>query len=154
MSLGEQIRTLRKRQGLTQEQLGELIGAHINSVVRWENESRVPNATMLRKLAEALGTNADILLHDGQEVTVIERPVMPSARKKEPPRLTYWAEVVEEARSVVKRGDREELIDVRALLERALSAVEDGCLMAGIEVKRSPVVVGGAQPQGEHENAV
>lgn len=156
MSLGEHIRALRKGLGYTQEQLGEMVGAHINTVVRWENETRTPNAKALAKLAEALGVDIATLMNGSDEGSAPALPTKATGAraKKEPPRLTYWAEVVEEARAAVKRGDRDELIDVRTLLERALTAVEDGCLAAGLEAKRLPVVAGSEQPRGEHGNAV
>ena len=36
-SFGARLRTLRKKSGMTQEQLAEAIGVHLNTISRWEN---------------------------------------------------------------------------------------------------------------------
>ena len=152
MTLAERIRQARKERGWTQEQLGEAVGVHLNTVVRWEGGIRIPSATKLKEIAGALGLDVATLL--GDEPPASPHDVTPTRPQKEPPRLTYWAEVVEEARSAVRRGDRDELIDIRTLLERALTAVEDGCLAMGINAKRLPTAAGGERPQGAYGNAV
>ncbi len=53
---GDEVRTLRRRLGLTQTQLAEQVGVHGNTVARWERgEVRVtePMARLLRLLAKA-----------------------------------------------------------------------------------------------------
>lgn len=161
MSLGERIRAYRKKSGYNQSQLADMTGVHLNTVVRWENDKRIPNAHLLRDIAEALNVDITDLMEEGTPVKALAQAQVavsaapPRARaKKEPPRLTYWAEVVEEARMAVKRGNREELSDIRVLLERALESVENGCLALGFEAERLPIDVGAGQPPLRHGNAV
>lgn len=52
--LNEVIRTLRKRKGLTQEQLAERLGISVMTVRRWEWGERVPNADDLKKASQVL----------------------------------------------------------------------------------------------------
>ena len=66
--LNEVIRTLRKRRGLTQEQLAEQLGISVMTVRRWEWGQRTPRAEELQKLAEALGTTTDYLLNGEKSV--------------------------------------------------------------------------------------
>ena len=61
MSLGGKIKLLRKGK-YTQEELAELLGVHINTIVRWERDERVPDANKLKILAKVFGTTTDYLL--------------------------------------------------------------------------------------------
>lgn len=61
MTLGEKIRALRKRR-YSQEELAEIIGVHVNTIVRWERGDRNPTADKLKRLADALCTTPSELL--------------------------------------------------------------------------------------------
>ena len=61
-SFGNKLRALRKKAGLTQEELAEYVGVHVNSVSRWENNIDTPKTLKLRKLAEALHVPESLLL--------------------------------------------------------------------------------------------
>ena len=61
MSLGENIREGRKAAGLTQEALGEKLGMAAQTVSKWERDESMPDAAVLPKLADALGTTIDNL---------------------------------------------------------------------------------------------
>ena len=64
MTTGEIIKNLRKEKGLTQEQLAELVEVSLMTIRRWEWGNTVPNATLIKKLAEKLDTTPEILLND------------------------------------------------------------------------------------------
>ena len=55
MTLGEIIKTERKRKKLTQKQLGLLCGASHGSICEWERGSHYPNSTALVALATIFG---------------------------------------------------------------------------------------------------
>ena len=56
------IREWRKQRGLTQEALAELVGIHVNTLLRWEYGTREPRASELSRLAKALNiTEAELL---------------------------------------------------------------------------------------------
>lgn len=61
-SFGSRLRTLRKNAGLTQEQLAEAIGVHLNTISRWENDSDAPNMFKLSLIAQALNVNENDLI--------------------------------------------------------------------------------------------
>ncbi len=63
MKLGERIRALRKKK-YTQEELAELVGVHVNTLIRWEHGDRNPTADKLQALADALGTSMQCLLSE------------------------------------------------------------------------------------------
>ena len=57
-----QIESFRKKKGLTQAQLASAIGYSENTIWRWENAQRVPNAEALKILARVLGCTIDELV--------------------------------------------------------------------------------------------
>lgn len=62
MELNERIATVRKAAGLTQEQLGELVGVTRQAVSKWESGQTVPDAITLGRLCLALHVSADYVL--------------------------------------------------------------------------------------------
>ena len=60
--IGENIARLRKQRGLTQEQLGRLVGVSTPAVSKWETGASLPDLMLLSPIARALGTNPDTIL--------------------------------------------------------------------------------------------
>lgn len=59
---GKYIFRLRKAAGLSQEELAERVGVHLNTISQWENGIYIPKTPKLKKLAEALNiTEAELL---------------------------------------------------------------------------------------------
>ena len=59
---GKYLFRLRKAAGLSQEELAERIGVHLNTISQWENGVYIPKTPKLKKLAEAFNvTEADLL---------------------------------------------------------------------------------------------
>ena len=61
------IRELRKKLGLTQEKLGVAIGISTKTIQRWEDGTREPRASELKKLCEALNCTETELLNGTPE---------------------------------------------------------------------------------------
>lgn len=62
MSLGSKIKEVRELFGMTQKDLAEKSGISRVSIGNYERDSRIPNSTVLKKIATALHTNPDYLL--------------------------------------------------------------------------------------------
>ena len=62
MELNERIAVVRKAMGLTQEQLGELVGVSRQAVSKWESGQTVPDAVTVAKLCRALNVSADYII--------------------------------------------------------------------------------------------
>lgn len=62
MSLGTRIRDVRQRRGLSQEKVAELVGVSRQAVAKWESGQSAPSTENLLRLAEVLGTTADLLM--------------------------------------------------------------------------------------------
>lgn len=55
MTLGRKIKEERKRCGLTQKQVAEIVGVTVRTVINWESDEAVPQAMLLNALSDALG---------------------------------------------------------------------------------------------------
>lgn len=71
LSIGENIRSYRKKNDLTQEALADRLGVTYLSVSRWEKGATYPDLELLPAISEILGISVDELLG------------MPSIEKKE-----------------------------------------------------------------------
>lgn len=62
MNIGANIRELRKKRGITQEQLAESIGISFQAVSKWETGTSLPDITLVPVLAAYFGVTTDALL--------------------------------------------------------------------------------------------
>ena len=80
-TLGKRIAAHRKRLGLTQDKLAELLGVTAQAVSKWENDQSCPDITTLPKLAEIFGVSTDALLgvqcQDAREAEIVQDEVGP-----------------------------------------------------------------------------
>lgn len=67
MTTGEKLAALRKKKGITQEQLAEILQVSRQSVSRWEMDAAFPETEKLVKLGKLLGCSIDFLLDESQE---------------------------------------------------------------------------------------
>ena len=63
MTFGERLKELRKKRGLTQKELAQLISAKNNSVSNWENDQNIPTASVVFSLARALNVTIEDLIN-------------------------------------------------------------------------------------------
>ncbi len=61
-TLGKRIMAHRKKLGLTQDKLAEMMGVTAQAVSKWENDQSCPDITTLPQLADIFGTTTDELL--------------------------------------------------------------------------------------------
>lgn len=78
MTLGNRLRDARKRNGYTQKQLAEKIGAKHNSVSNWENGLNAPDPATIECICEILSVTPNFLLL-GEEIPAISRGDFTSA---------------------------------------------------------------------------
>ena len=65
-NFGNRLRALRKKSGLTQEQLAEAVGVNPITISWWENDKFLPKTQSIKALAKALGVSEAELLNDSQ----------------------------------------------------------------------------------------
>ena len=66
-NFGNRLRRLRKKAGLTQEQLAEAVSVNPITISWWENDKYLPKTQSIKALAKALGVSEADLLNDPPE---------------------------------------------------------------------------------------
>lgn len=64
ISIGKNIKKVRKKRGLTQKELAEKCGLAIITIRQYETEKREPNSTNIFKIADALNVPAIVFVDD------------------------------------------------------------------------------------------
>lgn len=98
----DRIKELRKKHGLTQQRLGELIGVKKSSISQWENDEHSPSGDNLAQLSRVFGVSAHWLStgRGSPEIPNVEPAVIPQCGRV--PILSYvqagnWREMCEQA---------------------------------------------------------
>ncbi len=73
-TLGKRIATLRKKQGMNQEEFADVSGKMINTISNIERGLSDPKVTTLLSLAEALNVSVDSLFNDDEQSQIEELP--------------------------------------------------------------------------------
>lgn len=67
MTIGKRIASLRKENGLKQDDLAEMLNVSAQAVSKWENDQTCPDISLLPQLAKILGITVDELLSGKKE---------------------------------------------------------------------------------------
>lgn len=109
MDLGDRVKELREKAGLTQEELAEKMGVQRNTVWRWENKKANLRADNIQRLSTVLNIDASEIMTPEEDKTLYDTSVLESKRGIFPS-LAYWGEVADNARLVAKGGQNLSLI--------------------------------------------
>lgn len=100
IQLSKNIRSYRKEQGYTQEQLAEALGVTVGAVSKWETGLSVPDIQLIVEMADFFRTSVDVLLgyewREGSMGAVLNR-IKEGKKNKE------YAETVREADKAIQR---------------------------------------------------
>ena len=108
-NFGNRLRALRKKSGLTQEELADALSVSYMTIRRWENEKTTPRMDDIKALAKALGVSEADLLN-------------------EPPPVHKPGEWVISFKNVARFDDKE-VIDLTGNISPVcgIQAAPDGC---------------------------
>ena len=87
-TFAENLITMRKRAGFTQEDFANMIGVSIDTVRRWEGEKQEPRLKELKLISKTLRTSIAELVGDSDEITDSEKIQLLSAQVKESENVT------------------------------------------------------------------
>ncbi len=73
MALGQNILEARKKNGLSQEELGEKVAVARQTISNWELEETTPNPDQLKKLSKALNVSVDDLIDNDLQNVVLSK---------------------------------------------------------------------------------
>ena len=64
MTLGQKLKRIRSKFGLSQEQLAEIMNVSRQAITKWENDNGLPDVSNLKELSKVFGLTVDYLLDD------------------------------------------------------------------------------------------
>ena len=79
MTTGEKIAALRRKKGITQEQLSEILNVSRQSVSRWEMDAAFPETEKLIRLSRLLECSIDFLLNNEMQEKTADEPGISAA---------------------------------------------------------------------------
>lgn len=82
MKLSEKILILRKRRGLTQEQLGKFAGVKKRAIIYYENDQRIPSDDVLAGIAKTFDVTPAFLLDDSQNIVLTKEEIFINKAKE------------------------------------------------------------------------
>lgn len=139
-TIGQNIAELRKKKGLTQEELAEKMCVTAQAVSKWERDASYPDVTALSALAQALGVSVAAIVEGGQSapelkeaapdaiarrVVCIKVHVGPDMDMKVQFPVTALKKMMDNGVLKQMIDDDEDYSQISGLLE---SAVEMGCV--------------------------
>lgn len=91
MTFSEKLTILRKRRGLSQEQLAEMLDVSRQSVSKWEAQQALPETSKIIMIGEIFNVSIDLLLKDDQSIEIEEttKIILESTQETEEPSVMY-----------------------------------------------------------------
>lgn len=94
MTLGQKLKTIRKRFNLTQEELAEIMRVSRQAITKWESDAGLPDVSNLSELAKVFNISIDSLLNED------DLPILVMTKKldkdKYTNKLSSYSEILKE----------------------------------------------------------
>jgi transcriptional regulator with XRE-family HTH domain len=71
MTLGQKLKEIRKRFGLSQEALAEIMNVSRQAITKWESDNGLPDVRNLQELSKVFGITVDYLLNDENQLPAL-----------------------------------------------------------------------------------
>lgn len=71
MTLGQKLKDIRKRFGLSQEQLAEIMNVSRQAITKWESDNGLPDVSNLQELSKVFGITVDYLLDNNNQLPAL-----------------------------------------------------------------------------------
>lgn len=95
MTLGQKLRKIRSKFGLSQEQLAEVINVSRQAITKWENDGGLPDVSNLQEISEVFGVMVDYLLNDDSNLPALSMKKKLD-RNKYKNKVVMYSEVLKE----------------------------------------------------------
>lgn len=90
MALGQNILKLRKKNGLSQEQLGEKVNVTRQTISNWELGETTPNPEQLKLLSKSLNVSVDELIDNNLENVILSKVKITEKQTRTIKKLLNW----------------------------------------------------------------
>lgn len=95
MTLGQKLKEIRKRFGMSQEQLAEILNVSRQAITKWENDGGLPDVSNLQEIAKTFGITVDYLSDDENQLPALSlRKELDKEKYKN--KITMYQEVLKE----------------------------------------------------------
>ena len=94
MTLGQKLKEIRNRFGLSQEELANIMNVSRQAITKWENDNGIPDISNLQELSKVFGITVDYLL--GNESLPVLSMKIELDKDKYKNKLTMYDEVLKE----------------------------------------------------------
>ncbi|MCD7772278.1 MAG: helix-turn-helix domain-containing protein [Oscillospiraceae bacterium] len=81
MALSEKLYALRKKSGLSQEQLAEELNVSRQAISKWESGNSIPESDKLVAISNYFNVSLDYLLKDDEPSPTDEKPIPPTVNR-------------------------------------------------------------------------
>lgn len=71
MSISQKLKEIRKKFGLSQEDLARIINVSRQAITKWENDGGIPDVSNLQELSKVFGVTVDYLLDDDKNLPAL-----------------------------------------------------------------------------------
>lgn len=71
-TLGKKLKEIRKKSGLSQEQLAEIMNVSRQAITKWENDRGIPDISNIQELSKVFGVTVDYLLNDEKHLPALQ----------------------------------------------------------------------------------
>ncbi len=95
MTLGQKIKEIRKRMGLSQEQLGKIINVSRQAITKWERDEGIPDISNLKELSTILGVTVDYLISNNTTLPELSMKIKLN-KEKYKNKLSSYEEILKE----------------------------------------------------------
>lgn len=75
MMFSQKIKEIRKRFGLSLEQLAEIINVSRQAITKWETDGGLPDVSNLQELSKVFGVTVDYLLDDDRNLPALSMKI-------------------------------------------------------------------------------
>ena len=95
MTLGQKLKEIRKKFGLSQEQLAEIMNVSRQAITKWESDAGLPDVSNLQELSKVFGLTVDYLLNDENQLPALAmKKELDKSKYKN--KLSSYAEILKE----------------------------------------------------------
>lgn len=90
MNFGEQIKRLRTKKNITQQQMADKIGVSRQAISNWENDRNLPDIEMLIIISQTFNITLDELILGGREKNNMTEKLIKDASENRRTRMSVW----------------------------------------------------------------
>ena len=95
MTLGQKLKRIRSKFGLSQEQLAEIMNVSRQAITKWENDNGLPDVSNLKELSKVFDLTVDYLLDDNNSLPALSMK-KELDKNKYKNKITMYNEVLKE----------------------------------------------------------